>query len=717
VKKFIGVALLAFAINASAQTRVGTVTTGTGSSAVGAPAIAPGAVSLPQMGVVLPMGSVSLSAAPAPGLNTVQSINAVNAAGVKIAVPATVSPIAAVIAPSGMVLGNTATTATPDTKPPLPLSRSDKAAAVVRDEVANWQARSPEDGVLAPAFSHALSNLSPMSAASSPEARGASVPPPKSPASSARPQLSKKLVIAGVSLLGVALAASAMPALIPAAVISVKGILAWSGLAVLAASRFYREPGAAPDVPRGPPAPAGGSFSSFKAAWAAARDSAAAQKSFETNVGGSDKASFKTWLLGGLRTGLYWMAPSLLLMLAGAGLAKGGMFLLGVTAAAAAPAAVVLIPLSALLLTYLPMTLAAEAASVALFFGVTALARKLGAGRASAWLGGAAALGLAAAVITTLTASPFIVIVSLSLEAGVLWAASRSNSFLAPLTLRAILTIFSLEAARLGAWIKLGGAGVLVGLPPVWGGLAVLGLVLLAIKLKAPGLRLKEIGDWWNAPDAAQKPKSPGRVLSAGILWGLVIYAIGDLTHWAIHAIAPGTEPAPGILAKMLTGGVDLVLYNFVIVGLLEEYVFRRGLFKMMNDKLDKWGLSLQKAFWIAAIGSGIIFSGVHYIDWGAMLARIGMGDPAASSGLAAGAYAFSWAGFVARSVLGVVLAWMYKRSGLLMIPIVAHFWANSMEGLGLRWGLPAFLALAAGALLLSFLFKGRPQAAGTNAA
>jgi len=51
----------------------------------------------------------------------------------------------------------------------------------------------------------------------------------------------------------------------------------------------------------------------------------------------------------------------------------------------------------------------------------------------------------------------------------------------------------------------------------------------------------------------------------------------------------------------------------------------------------------------------------------------------------------------------------MYKRSGFLMIPIVAHFWADTMEGLGLRWGLPAFFALAAGALLLSFLFKAKP--------
>ncbi|MDO8757265.1 MAG: hypothetical protein Q7J64_04590, partial [Elusimicrobiota bacterium] len=279
----------------------------------------------------------------------------------------------------------------------MPLSRSDKAAAVVRDEVANWRARSPEDSVFTPSFSPTLSILSPMSAASSPEARD-SVPAPRSQRGQtplARPGLSKHLLIAGVSLIGVALAASAVPALIPAAVISVKGLLAWSGFAALAASRFYREPGSAPDVPRGPPAPSGGSLSSFKAAWAAARDSAAAQKTFETRVGGADTASFKDWILGGLRTGLYWMAPSLLLMLAGAGVAKGGMLLLGVTAAAAAPAAVAMIPASALFLTFLPMALAAEAASVALFFGVTALARKFGAGRASAWLGGAAALGLA----------------------------------------------------------------------------------------------------------------------------------------------------------------------------------------------------------------------------------------------------------------------------------------------------------------------------------
>ncbi|MEQ1919069.1 MAG: CPBP family intramembrane glutamic endopeptidase, partial [Elusimicrobiota bacterium] len=451
----------------------------------------------------------------------------------------------------------------------------------------------------------------------------------------------------------------------------------------------------------------------FKAAWAAARDSAAAQASFETRVGGSSASSFRDWLLGGLRTGLYWMGPALLLMLGGAVAAKALILAFGAKAAAAtvaggaAPAGVGIgmIPMTYVLGTVLPMALAAQAAGVALYFGVEALARKLGAGKAAPWLGGIAALGLAAGVVLTLTQAPFIVAATLGLEAGVLWSAARSRSFVAPLALRGILTLFSIEAARLSIWLGVGVGGTLAGLPAVWGGLAVAGLVALALKLKAPGLRLAEIGAWWNAAAPGQKPKSPWRGLSAGLVWGLVVYAIGDLTFWAVNWLAPGAEPAPAILVKMLTSSVDLVLYNFVIVGLLEEYIFRRGLFKMMNDWLDKRGLSLGKAFWAAAIGSALIFSGVHYIDWGAMMAWFGMGDATTAAGLG-GAYAFTWAGFVARSVLGVLLAWMYKRSGLLMIPIVAHFWADSMEGLGLRWGLPAFLALAAGALVLSFFFK-----------
>lgn len=649
------------------------------------------------------------------------SVNVVNAAAIVPSV-ANITPVSLAnpsrkVTPSVAVNTSVFSLSAPSVVA-VPVTRSEKAVAVVRDEVANWGvARHPEDSVLAPSLSRSFSSLSPVSAAASaPETIG-DVPAPQaqSPALG-RPRLSKALLISGAALVGVSLAAVAFPALVPAAFSAWNGAFAWTGLTAMAASRFWRSPGAAPDVPRGPPAPAGGAFSSFKAAWAAARDSAAAQASFETRVGGSSWSSFHDWLFGGLRTGLYWMGPALLLMLGGAVAAKGVIFAFGAKAAAFAAAAVAAgggaaviigdtIPMTFVLGTLLPMALAAQAASVALYFGVEALARKLGAGRAAPWLGGAAALALAAFVVLSLTHAPFIVAATLGLEAGVIWSAARSRSFVAPLALRTILTLFSVEAARLSIWLGGTAAGALVGLPAVWGGVAVAGLVGLALLLKAPGLRIAEIGAWWNAAEPGQKPKSPARVLSAGLLWGLVVYAVGDLVFWAVNWLAPGAEPAPAILAKMLTSSVDLVLYNFVIVGLLEEYIFRRGLFKMLNDWLDKRGLSFGKAFWLAAIGSALIFSGVHYIDWGSVMAWFGMGNATAASGLG-GAYAFTWAGFVARSALGVLLAWMYKRSGLLMIPIVAHFWADSMEGLGLRWGMPGFLALAAGALILSFFYR-----------
>lgn len=700
-------------LSALAQVKVGAVAA-QGSSAGAASAAISAVIPGPATNVGLPSGSVSLtvqglSAAPIPATVKVSAANAVQSV-IPAVDPVSVEVRSHKVTPSVAVKTAVSPLSVLSNAPAVPLTRSEKAVAVVRDEVANWSSRTPEDSVLAPSFALSPSFLSAKGAASTPEAREA-VPAIDSPKANrpaptpGRPVLSRNLLITGASLVGVSLIAAAVPALMPAAVVAWKGAFAWSGLAAMAASRYWRSPGSAPDAPRGPPAKAGGSFSSFKAAWTAARDSAAAQRSFETRVGGSSWSSFRDWALGGLRTGLYWMAPALLLMLGGAALAKGAIVALGLKTAAAAQASAALIPMSTLLGGMIPMALAAETANIAVFFGVQALARKLGAGRAAPWLGGAAALALAAVVLMNLTSAPFVIMVSLALEAGVLWTAQRSQSLLAPLALRGILTVFSLEAARLGAWIKVGAAGSLIGLPAVWGGVAVLGLVLLAVKLKAPGLDLAGIGRWWKTEDPGQRPKSPWRILSAGLVWGLVVYAIGDLTFWGVNALAPGHEPAPAILAKMLTAGVDLVLYNFVIVGLLEEYVFRRGVFKSMNDWLDKKGLKPGKAFWTAAIASALVFSGVHYIDWGAMMGWFGLGDATASSGLG-GAYAFTWAGFMARSVLGVVLAWIYKRSGLLLIPIVAHFWADSMEGLGLAFGLPVFLALAAGALALSFLFK-----------
>ena len=474
VKKFVSLlAALWLALNpfvAAAQIKVGAVAAES-SSSVGASAAISAVIPGPVTNVGLPSGSLSLSVpilAPAPVPMSINVVNAVTAVGVAAVTP-NITPALVVnpsrkVTPSVAVKSSVLNTSAPS-QVAVPVTRSEKAVAVVRDEVANWGvARHPEDSVLMPSLSRSFTSLSPVSAAASVSEPLGDVPAPRTPAPApGRPVLSKALLISGSALVVVSLAAAAVPAFLPAAVVVWQGAFAWSGLAAMVASRFWRSPGAAPDIPRGPPAPAGGAFSSFKAAWAAARDSAAAQASFETRVGGASSSSFRDWLLGGLRTGLYWMGPALLLMLGGAVAAKGLILAFGAKAAAAsavaggaAQAGIGMIPMTYVLGTVLPMALAAQAAGVALYFGVEALARKLGAGKAAPWLGGVAALGLAAGVVLTLTQSPFIVAATLGLEAGVLWSAARSRSFVAPLALRGILTLFSVEAARLSIWLGVG---------------------------------------------------------------------------------------------------------------------------------------------------------------------------------------------------------------------------------------------------------------------
>lgn len=489
--------------------------------------------------------------------------------------------------------------------------------------------------------------------------------------------------------------------------------MTWSGLALLAASRFFRTPGTMPDLPPKGPAKEGGYYlGTFMALWSAAKATADSQIVLADRVGGRSWQSFRDWLLGGFRTGLYWLGVALMTMVAGAALVKIPALFAAKSAVAAKAAAsgLSLIPFFTFVNSFIAPALAQEAGVLAAFFGVRWVANKLGAGKAAPWIAGLAALALAAVPVLMLTQVPMIVVSTLALEAGVIWTAARTNSWVSALALRGILSFFSIESARLVASLGVTSAATLVGLPAVWGGVLVGAMALLAWRLKSPGLRLTELGDWWRTPEPGGRPKSPWAILSSGLVWGLAVYAIGDLTYWAVNFFLPGSEPAPAILAKMLTSGVDLVLFNFVLVGLIEEYVFRRGLYKSILGRLEKWKLPATKAFWLAAVSSGLIFSGVHYIDWGAMLAHFGFGTPGAAAAVGAGAYAFTWAGFVSRAVLGVVLAGLYRWSGILLVPIAAHFWADTMEGLGLRWGFPAFLALAAGALVLSFLFRPKPK-------
>lgn len=182
-------------------------------------------------------------------------------------------------------------------------------------------------------------------------------------------------------------------------------------------------------------------------------------------------------------------------------------------------------------------------------------------------------------------------------------------------------------------------------------------------------------------------------MISAGLMWAVPVYLAMEAAFRAVHAIVPQAEPTPEILHRMLLMPLDVILFNFVIVAALEEWVFRRGVFATFVAKLKKWGAPSKWWFWPAAVVSALIFSGAHYIDWGAMLAHLGIGggSPELGSSLA-GAYAFTWASFAARAVGGLLLAWLYASSGSLLLPMIAHFGSNTLEALGMRWGLWPFL-------------------------
>ena len=609
------------------------------------------------------------------------------------------------------------------------VSREAAVAGMVAGVVASWgPERSPESV-------GAVSNLAAASRLSEPGAPAsdvapAALPSPEKPApgaSRARPRLARAAFVAGAVLVGAAAVSFAFPALIPAALAAAKGPALYAGFALMSVSRFWRVPATDAVSPRGPPSAPTGWFKSLKVAWKGAGYAADAQVALEGRVGGSSVKSFRDWVLGGFRAAFLWMPVALAAMLAGWGIARPFARFANPDSAVGMLSwdALEKLNLGGHLLGYVAAGLSAEAFVLGVFDGAAALARRLGAGRASVWLAGAAALAVSAGLILLVTTTPSVIGTMLGIEAGLLWLRVRSGSWLAPLALRAVFSLISLEAARLGVGLVASGAaaGTLAGLPAL-AGLAVTGLLAGALAwsarslrpaalwsaLKAQFARVSAFGASWRTPAVDGSPKSLWPLLKLAALWGTILYAAGDLVFGGIHLIAGGTEPTPTMLVQMLTSPTDLVLYNFLLVGFLEEYVFRRGLFKSIFGRFQKWGLTGGKLFWLAAAASGLIFSYAHYIDFGSLLARFGIGAATQASGLG-GMYAFTLAGFTARAALGVVLAWLYAESGTLLLPIFAHFFADSLEGLGLHWGFVPFLAMVAGSLLIQKVWKRRKPA------
>jgi membrane protease YdiL (CAAX protease family) len=640
-----------------------------------APAAAAAAVSVSAPSFRAPFAAAPSAAASAPAA---AAVGAQAAAALPILPAAAAEPSAPDDASAGAAApgGNAAVPRAPASDD----ARLAKAEAAIEEGAASWQARAP----------------------------GSSAP-------RSRPAAARAALAAGAVLVAAAAAAVLAPhAAIPAALSASKGYALWSGLGLLSLSRYWRAPQAAAPVPVPPAsAPEGGhgTLRTFRALWANARAAADAQAALEARAGGSSRAAFRDWALGGLRAAAAWLPVTLGAMAVGAAVGKG----LELAARLRLPAAGA--PASVAHMTFMGMTMGPLAASLAqlsaqlLFFD---LARRVLAGRVSERAATGLALGVTlavtAAALLTLTHSPFVLLATLGADAVMLALRARAGSWLAPLALGGLFSVLSYDSARFAAWLKFGAAGAIVGLPD-WTGAAVAVLLAAGLVYSAKGLRPSALLAALKAQAAAVRglaaapapesgaPRSPRPLLKLAGLWGLILYALGDLSYWAVHAFAGGSEPAPAALAKLLTSPVDLVVYNFLLVGFLEEYVFRRNLFKPMRDRLAKWGASPRASFWAAAVASALIFSGAHYVDYGALLGKLGLGAATASSGLG-GAYAFTWAGFTSRAVLGVALAWLYSASGMLLLPIFAHAAADTFEGLGLRWGIAPFLALAVLVLL-----------------
>jgi membrane protease YdiL (CAAX protease family) len=554
----------------------------------------------------------------------------------------------------------------------------------------------------------------------------------------------RALTVGGVLMLGASAAAILHPQW-AADLGQWPGIAAWAGAAFSAAGRFFSAPRgppqavtAAADAPQSRLGRIGQWLSnrvpSFRQLYESASKSADAQRNFEAKVGDASWPAFKKWLTGAARTALYWFPLALAGMLGGSVLSSVPNLVIpkaeasqvahaaSTTISHAQAAGIVKLPFMGFVTGYIAESVVTEVVLAgAVYNGFKWLSGRIPGARSRPALIAGVATMAAYAVFLSFTGIPAAVIATmLGIQAVVLYAYERSGSLWAAAGMQAIFALMGTESTRMLAWLNADTGGALHS-NPEWSGLVVAGLIAAAAGLaawkkglktvlKAQWDRLKEVGEAWARPVADGAPKSPASVLKLGLFWALPVYLSMYLVFGAAHYFLPQAEPTPEILKRMILMPFDVIVFNFMIVAGLEEWVFRKGVFKPIVEKLKKWVEPSRSWFWPAAIASSLIFSGAHYIDFGAVLAHWGIGHTDVSSSLGAGAYAFTWASFLARAAGGMMLAFLYARSGLLLIPMIAHFGSNVLESIGMKWGLAPFLVSAAAVLALQFL-KPRPPA------
>jgi membrane protease YdiL (CAAX protease family) len=448
-----------------------------------------------------------------------------------------------------------------------------------------------------------------------------------------------------------------------------------------------------------------------------------AHERFEAEVGGGSPAAFRNWLLSGLKAAAHWIPISLLAMLAGAVLVSPLQLVSGGLGLAHTETGHWLLRQSWPRLAGRVMAFDVLG-QVYLMSGIAvfeALFRRLGFKRSDPALASAAVLS--SIFLSYLLINGFAwmqALPMLGIQMALFYAYARTRTLLVPGAANVAIGLASLYSARMVVLLTadLGSIEALPGIPGSWGVLAALGVsfglfaALAAARfgaaegrnfLKAAAReqwdRLRSAGASWSRTVAV--PRSPLALAPVGMLWGIGVYLVSYLSYSAAYCLFPVEETVPAVLKQTLLMPLDMLVYLFLTGAALEELIFRKGLFKALFDRIESKDAGLR--FWLAAAVSAVVFSGFHFIDFGVALRFLGINVSRLIQSLMM-VYGFSWAGFTGRVAAGLLLALLYDRAGILLIPIIAHFTSNLLEAVGLRWGLPWFLAAAACIFALQLL-------------
>jgi membrane protease YdiL (CAAX protease family) len=431
---------------------------------------------------------------------------------------------------------------------------------------------------------------------------------------------------------------------------------------------------------------------------------------FEDEVGEDSSTAFRNWLSSGLEAAARWIPISLLAMLAGAALASPFKLVSGGLGLAHTETGRWLLRQSwpRLAARVVAVDVLGQVYLMSGFAGFELLFRRLRFGNADAALAAAAVMGsvflsyLLVDGFGWMQAAPL-----LGIQLSMFYAYARARTLLVPGAANVIMGLASLYSARMVVLLTadLGSIDALPGIPGARGVLAVLGVSLgLFAGLAAWRFGAAQGRRFLSAAAREQwerlrSSKSPA--LAAAMLWGIAIYLASYLTYYAAFLFFPAGESVPPLLKQTLLMPLDMLVYIFMIGAALEELIFRKGLFKALFNRIESKNPRLK--FWSAALLSAVVFSGFHFIDFSVVLRFLGINASRLIQSMMM-VYGFSWAGFMGRTAAGLLLAALYDRAGILLVPIVAHFTSNMLEAVGLRWGLPWFLAAVAVIFALQLL-------------